>query len=196
MMLAAIRDDAPVVFFEHRWLYLTEGEVPEEPYEVALGQARIARPGRDLTIVASSYMVPESVRACEVLAELGIEGEVIDLRGIVPLDTETILRSLRKTGALIVADTGTVDFGISAEIVSRAAEQAHGDLKKPPRRIGLPFCPSPTSPSLAEPYFPRSWHIVRSAADMFGIDPGRVPPEQAGASPWHDTPHADYMGPY
>jgi pyruvate dehydrogenase E1 component beta subunit len=196
MLIAAIRDDAPVVVFEHRWLYGITGDVPQEPYEVPLGPARIARPGRDITIAATSYMVLEALRAAEVLAPLGIDAEVVDVRSLVPLDTATIAASVRKTGGLVVTDTGGTDFGVSAEIVSKVLETEALYLKRPPRRIGLPFCPSPTSPSLAEAFFPRAQEIVQTVADLFQIDPARIPPEAKLTGRWHDVPDPSYTGPY
>jgi pyruvate dehydrogenase E1 component beta subunit len=196
MLIAAIRDDAPVVVFEHRWLYGISGDVPEDPYEVPLGPARIARPGCDITIAATSYMVLEALRAAEILAPLGINAEVVDVRSLVPLDTATIAASVRKTGALVVTDTGGTDFGVSAEIVSKVLETEALYLKRPPRRIGLPFCPSPTSPSLAEAFFPRAQEIVQAVADLFQVDPARIPPETRLTGRWHDVPDPSYTGPY
>lgn len=198
MLIAAIRDDAPVVMFEHRWLYGVEGDVPEAPYEASLEGAKIMRKGRDVTIAATSYMVLEALRAADILAAVGIEAEVIDIRSLVPLDAKTIADSVARTGALVVADTATVNFGISAEIVSAVAEADVSALKRPPRRIGLPFAPSPTSPALADAFFPRAHQIVRTIADMFGVDPARLPPESTppGKGLWHDVPDPAYTGPY
>jgi pyruvate dehydrogenase E1 component beta subunit len=197
MLLAAIADDAPVVVFEHRWLYNIEGDVPEAPYKVSLDKANIVRRGRDVTLVGTSYMMLEALRAAELLATLGIEAEVIDVRSIVPLDTATITASVKRTGALVVADTGTIDFGVGAEIVSRVVEADVSALRHSPRRVGLPYCPSPTSPALAEEFFPRAIHIVRQVGEMLGIDLARLPTEPStGGGRWHDTPDASFTGPY
>lgn len=196
MLISAIKDDAPVVVFEHRWLYGITGEVPEAPYEVELGKAAVMREGKDITIAATSYMALEALKAADDLATLGIQAEVIDIRSLVPLDTETIFRSVKKTGALIVADTGTTDFGVSAEIVSKVVERDCSILKKSPKRIGLPFCPSPTSPALAEDFFPRSVDISYAAADILGFERSRLPPEPETGGRWHDTPDPSFTGPY
>ncbi|MEQ9111065.1 MAG: transketolase C-terminal domain-containing protein [Rhodospirillaceae bacterium] len=196
MLISAIKDDAPVVVFEHRWLYGITGEVPEAPYEVELGKAAVMREGKDITIAATSYMALEALKAADDLATLGIQAEVIDIRSLVPLDTETIFRSVKKTGALIVADTGTTDFGVSAEIVSKVVERDCSILKKSPKRIGLPFCPSPTSPALAEDFFPRSVDISYAAADILGFERSRLPPEAETGGRWHDTPDPSFTGPY
>jgi pyruvate dehydrogenase E1 component beta subunit len=126
LLIASIEDDNPVIFIEHRWLYGMSGQVPEGHYTVPLGQARVARTGRDLTIAATSYMTLEALRAAERLAEEGIDVEVVDVRTLKPLDETTILGSVKKTGRLIVADTGWKTMGIGAEIVARAAEECQG----------------------------------------------------------------------
>lgn len=196
MTIAAVRDDAPVVIFEHRWLYGIEGDVPEAPYEVPLGEARVMRQGKDVTIAATSYMTLEALRAAELLAAIGVEAEVVDLRSIVPLDIDTVVASVRKTGALVVADTGTMNFGISAEVVSGVVAHDVSALRHSPQRVGLPFSPSPTSPALADAFFPRAIDIVRAVGASLRIDPSRLPPDAPPAGRWRDTPDASFTGPY
>jgi acetoin:2,6-dichlorophenolindophenol oxidoreductase subunit beta len=196
MLLAAVRDDGPVAVFEHRWLYDVCDHVPEESYESSLSDARVMRLGRDVTIAATSYMVLEAYRAAGMLAEVGIEAEVIDVRTLVPLDVDTIAQSVRKTGALIVSDTGTTDYGVSGEIVSRVVERDVAALKYSPRRVALPFCPSPTSPSLAMNFFPRAIDIVNATSDMLALDRSCLPPEPPGGSEWRDSPDRTFTGPY
>ncbi|HEU0072177.1 MAG TPA: transketolase C-terminal domain-containing protein [Alphaproteobacteria bacterium] len=196
MTIAAVRDDAPVVIFEHRWLYGIEGDVPEAPYEVPLGEARVMRQGKDVTIAATSYMTLEALRAAELLATVGIDAEVVDLRSIVPLDIDTVVASVRKTGALVVADTGTMNFGISAEVVSGVVAHDVSALRHSPQRVGLPFSPSPTSPALADAFFPRAIDIVRAVGASLKIDPSRLPPDAPPAGRWRDTPDASFTGPY
>jgi len=196
MMIAAIRDNAPVVIFEHRWLYDIYDHVPEEMYESPLNGAHLLREGNDITLVATSYMALESLRAADILKTVGVSAEVIDLRSLVPLDIETILTSVRKTGALLVADTGTLDFGVTGEIVSQVVERGFASLRRPPRRIGLPFSPSPTSPALAETFFPRSIHIARSVCEMLSVPADELPDEVAPPSGWHDSPDLTFTGPY
>ena len=196
MMIAAIRDDAPVVIVEHRWLYGIEGEVPEEPYETPLDKAHVMRSGSDLTIAATSYMVLEAVRAAEILQGLGLECEVVDLRSLTPIDTETVLQSVAKTRALLVADTGTTAFGVGSEVIASVVERAGPTLAHAPKRIGLPFAPSPTSPALADAFFPRAHCIVKTAAEMFGIAADRIPVEAVPSDLWHDKPDPSFTGPY
>src|SRR5204862_8041484 len=131
---------------------------------------RVVRGGSDVSIVATSYMTLEALRAAEVLHDSGISAEVIDLRSLRPLDEETILASVRKTGRLIVADTGWKAFGVSAEIVALAAEKAFGSLKATPHRVALPDMPTPTSPALSDHFYPRSGEIAAAALAMFGRD--------------------------
>lgn len=169
LLIAAIEDDNPVVFLEHRWLHHVKGHVPEGHYTVPIGPARQVRSGKDVTIVALSYMVLEAMQAAQRLADLGIEADVIDLRSLRPLDSTLIIESVRKTGRLVVADTGTGLAGMSAEIMAIASEKAFTSLKAAPRRVCFPECPTPTSPSLAAEYYPRAGHIVASVREMFGL---------------------------
>jgi pyruvate dehydrogenase E1 component beta subunit len=196
MLIAAVRDDAPVVVFEHRWLYGIEGEVPETPYEVPLDKARIARAGKDVTIAATSYMVLEALRAADILQDLGIEAEVIDLRSLAPLDASTVIDSVKKTGALVTADTGTTAFGVGGEVIAKVLESGATDIRRPLKRIGLPFSPSPTTPSLADAFFPRAHAILAAVADQFGIPADRLPPDPVPADGWHDKPDPSFTGPY
>lgn len=196
MLIAAVRDDAPVVVFEHRWLYGISGDVPKALYEVALDKANIVRKGRDVSIVASSYMVLEALRAAEVLQEAGVEAEVVDVRSLQPLDIPTIAGSVARTGKVVVADTGALDYGIGAEIVARLAESIPGSMKAPPRRVALPFSPSPTSPSLADAFYPRAYDIVSAVVGQLAIDHTRIPPEAAAPEGWRDKPDASFTGPY
>ncbi len=167
LLLSAIADDHPVIFIEHRWLHGLTGDVPKGRYTVPIGKARVAREGRDLTIVAASYMTVEAVRAAEALSREGIHAEVVDLRSIRPLDTEAIITSVAKTHRLMVADTGWKSFGIGAEIVAMVAETGVR-LDRPPVRISLPDMPTPTSPALARSYYPTSVEILRSALVVCG----------------------------
>lgn len=169
LLIASIEDNNPVIYIEHRWLHNIKGPVPEGIYRVPLGQARIVREGRDVTIAATSYMTLETLGAAERLADDGISAEVIDIRTLRPLDGMCILESVRKTGRLIVADTGWKTVGFGAEVVARVAEEAFADLKSPPRRIALPDCPTPTTPALANSYYPRAAHIAATAREMLGL---------------------------
>lgn len=195
MLAAAIEDDNPVLVLEHRWLYGLVDYVPEEYYTVPLGSARTLRDGDDVTIVAASYMTLEALKAADSLAERGIQAEVIDLRSLRPLDEASILRSVRRTGRLVVADTGWKNYGVSAEIVALASERAFGVLKAAPVRVALPDCPTPTSPALATRYYPRAPHIVVAALQACGLDTIDIdlnPPEGQHL----DQPDPSFTGPF
>lgn len=193
LLIASIEDNNPVIFIEHRWLHHVTGHVPEGIYRVPLGSARVMREGSDLTIASTSHMTLEALRAAEALGELGVQAEVLDLRSLRPLDTTSVLESVCKTGRLLVADTGWKSFGIGAEVVALAAEEAFESLKCPPRRIGLPDCPSPSTPSLARSFYPRASEIVAAAQDMLGF--GQTPQLQPTAVPL-DVPDPSFTGPF
>jgi pyruvate dehydrogenase E1 component beta subunit len=169
LLIAAIEDNNPVIFLEHRWLHNIFGDVPEGYYLTPIGKARIARSGKDVTIIASSYMVLESLSAAASLAKEGIDAEVIDLRTIRPMDKTSILESVSKTGKAIVADLGWRSFGITAEIITLIAENLWHEVKYPPRRVTLPDIPTPCSPGLAKYYYPRAIHIVNNIREIFGL---------------------------
>lgn len=151
LMKTAIRDDNPVVIFEDKLMYNDKAPVPEEEYLIPFGVAHILRKGSDITLIATSSMVQVARKAAEMLAaESGISAEVIDPRTIVPLDEETILDSVRKTGRAIVIDEGHQSFGITAEIASRINEKAFYHLDAPVQRIGAMDVPVPFSPVLED----------------------------------------------
>ncbi len=196
LLIAAVEDNNPVIYIEHRWLHNIAGYVPEDLYRVPLGQAKVMQEGDDLTIVATSYMTLEAIQAARMLAEDGIKVEVIDIRTLRPLDENLILQSVHKTGRLVVVDTGWRAVGFSAEIVARVAEEALIDLKCPPRRIALPDCPTPTSWALANTYYPNAVNIVNEARKMIGLPQKTV--EDSGR--FHDgpldVPDKTFTGPF
>jgi pyruvate dehydrogenase E1 component beta subunit len=168
LLIAAIRDNNPVIYMEDRWLHGGVGPVPEDAYDIPIGKAVVRKPGSDITIVSSSFLAAESVKAGEELTRRGIEAEIVDLRTIKPLDRETILASVAKTGRLLVVDGGWKSFGVSAEVGAVVAEQAFEALKMPIRRLALPDAPAPASRSLEQVYYKNSTHIVAAVCDMLG----------------------------
>jgi len=194
LLISAVEDDNPVIFIEHRWLHNIAGPVPEGLYRVPFGKARVLRRGCDVTIVAMSHMALEAHRAAETLAREGIDAEVVDPRCLRPFDEETIFDSVRKTGRLIVADTSWKHAGFSAEIVARVAEEVGGSLKCAPRRIGLPECPTPTSPALAASFYPGVFDIVSAACEM--VQGRRMQPTAANPRVHHDVPDPSFTGPF
>jgi pyruvate dehydrogenase E1 component beta subunit len=195
MLIAAAEDDAPVIIVEHRWLYGIKGYVPEEMYRVPLDQAAVVRKGRHVTLASTSYMTLEALRAADILSEIGIDAEVIDLRTLTPIDKGTLGQSIKRTGHLVVCDIGHSAYGVCAEVVAAATETSFGDLKSAPRRIGLPPVPTPTTPALAEHYYPRASDIARDAAEMLGAA-DRLPPQRPNTQRWSDVPDPSFTGPY
>jgi len=136
LLKAAIRDDDPVVFIEHKLLYMTDGEVPEEEdYVVPLGRADVKRSGSDVTLVAWSHMVTKCLVAAEQLEAAGISVEVIDLRTLVPMDMGTVLESVGRTGRLVIAQEAVKRGGVASDVAANVAEQAHGQLRAPIVRV-------------------------------------------------------------
>jgi acetoin:2,6-dichlorophenolindophenol oxidoreductase subunit beta len=154
LMAAAVRDPDPVIFFEHKSLYPTKGEVPDGEIVDTLGSAKIVRPGRDATILALALMVPRALEAAEKLAPRGIDCEVIDLRSLVPLDTRTILGSVGRTHRLFTVEENPRLCGWGAEIVSIVADEAFYDLDGPPVRITTPHVPLPAADILEDMVLP------------------------------------------
>lgn len=166
LVLFALQHDGPVVMLEHRSLYNVEGEVPEVGEPAEYGKARTLREGKDITIVGTSYMAYEALHAADALSEQGIDAEVIDLRFIRPLDEETILKSIEKTGHLLVTDTSWEMCGVTSEVAALAAEKAFSALKSPVRRIALANCPSPVSMPLESAFYPKASTIAEAVTEM------------------------------
>ncbi|WDL97584.1 alpha-ketoacid dehydrogenase subunit beta [Alicyclobacillus sp. ALC3] len=164
LLMAAIEDDNPVVFYEHKVLYGVKGEVPEEPYTIPLGTADIKRSGTDLTIIATSIMVHRALEAAEKLSQEGISAEVIDPRTLVPLDTDTIVQSVIKTGRAIVVHEAVKRSGFGAEIVSVIQEsEAFDYLDAPILRVAGRPVPIPYSPVLERAAVPQVADIIAAA---------------------------------
>jgi len=168
LLASAIADPNPVVFVENKTLYFRKEEVPEEPTQVPIGRARIVRPGRDVTVVALSRLVSESVAAAEELAADGIEVEVIDPRTLVPLDLEPIVDSVTRTHRLVVAHEAVVHGGFGAEIAAQVQEAAFDELDAPIGRVGAPFAPVPFSPALEDAYLPARGDVAAAVRTTLG----------------------------
>jgi len=167
LLRSCVYDGNPVVFIDDRWLYKIEGDVPEKRYSVQIGKGKIRRKGKDLTIVATSYLVHEALRAAEELAKKGISAEVLDPLTLKPLDEDCIVKSVGKTGRLLVVDGGWTSFGAAAEIMARLAEnEGILEIKAPLKRLALPDSPAPASRTLEKNYFKRAEDIVREAAKL------------------------------
>jgi acetoin:2,6-dichlorophenolindophenol oxidoreductase subunit beta len=168
LLVAAVHDPNPVVILEHRWLYDKIGYVPEELYETPIARASVCRKGKDLTLVATSLMVHEAMKAAQTLAGKGYDVEVIDLRSVKPWDEKCIIDSVKKTGKLVVADTGHGYGGVAAEIISCISERCFEYLKAPLKRVTLPEAPVPAAPSLEKIYFPNHREILKAVKDVVG----------------------------
>jgi len=166
LLIAAIRDENPVIYVDDRWLYPQESPVPEEIYEVPIGKGIIRKKGADLTLVSSSYMVIESLRAAQELAEDGIDVELIDLRTVKPLDEDILLKSVKKTGKIVIADGSWKNCGISADVSALVSEKAFQSLKAPIKRVTLPDSPAPASRMLEKKYYPDAKKIITAARDL------------------------------
>jgi acetoin:2,6-dichlorophenolindophenol oxidoreductase subunit beta len=164
LLVAAIRDNNPVLFMEHKLLYRIKGPVPEEPYSIPLQSAEVKREGRDLTIVAYSIMVPRALEAANILAAEGIEVEVVDPRCLKPLDTETIVQSVTKTGRVLITHEAPVTGGFGGELAAViAASEAFDFLDVPIRRLGGRDIPIPYNRTLERAAVPQVEDIVTAA---------------------------------
>jgi pyruvate dehydrogenase E1 component beta subunit len=192
-LAAAIHDNNPVVFIEHRLLYSTECYVPEQPYTVELGRARVCATGSDITLVGISIMVVECLRARDMLAEVGISAEVIDPISLSPLDTDTILKSVKRTGRLLVVDSAWINCGASAEIVARIAESQECDASVQMERMGFVTSPCPPSPPLEQAFYPDPTKIAARVHAMVHPDHERWMPDSERAHLAHEI---QFRGPF
>jgi pyruvate/2-oxoglutarate/acetoin dehydrogenase E1 component len=165
-LIAAIRDDNPVMYVEHRILHFQKGPCPEKLYTVNPGKARITSPGEDVTLVGISYMQLECLRAQKYLEDVGISAEVIDPIWLAPLDVDTIAESVRKTGRLVVVDNGWTSCGASAEIVAQVTERLQGVRDIRVQRLGFAPVTCPTSPPLEAEFYPDSRRIAQACNDL------------------------------
>jgi len=169
LLVASIEDDNPVVYIDDRWLYDCEGEVPEGLYSVPIGKGILRREGKDVTVVATSYMVSEASEAAETLSREGTDVEVIDLRSLKPLDEDLLFKSVKKTGRLVIADGGWKTCGVGAEIAARVAENdIFRQLKAPVMRVSLPDAPAPASSTLEQAYYRKAGDLVKAIREVTG----------------------------
>lgn len=194
LLMASIFDPNPVVFIEHRWLHGMEGDVPAGDYRVPLGKAAMLRTGKDVTVVASSIMVPEAIHALDFLKAHNITADLIDLRTIRPMDWETIEASVAKTGRVLALDMGAETGSVAGEIVARMATKFGSQLKAAPERICMPDFAVPTSKALTDIY-PDSYDIAERIAAMLRVDID--PSSLRAAKTWpHDVPGNWFSGPF
>jgi pyruvate/2-oxoglutarate/acetoin dehydrogenase E1 component len=172
LLTASIRDEDPVVFIEHKLLYMTEGEVPDEPYEIPLGRAEIKRAGSDVTLVTWSHMTLKSLEAADKLAAEGIDVEVVDLRTLVPMDVPCVLDSVRRTGRLVVAQEAVKRGGVGSDVAAIVAEQAFDSLKAPIIRVAGINTVIPFNLALEKSAVPQVADIVAGVRTVMGRPAG------------------------
>lgn len=195
LLLASIFDPNPVVFLEHRWLHNVRGPVPLLSGQGELGQARIAREGIDITIVSSGYLTLEAIAAADSMATMGISCEVLDLRSIKPIDWQSLLKSVRKTGRLLVVDSGSESGSVANDVIARVSMELGPALLTPPARLTQPDVPEPTSHGLTAGFHVRSKDIARAAAHLVGVDLLHADVARDAQVP-HDVPGSWFKGPF
>ncbi len=163
LLIAAIEDDDPVIYIEHRWLHDDEGDVPTEYFRTPIGKAAVVRSGADVTIAAVGPMVSEALKAAQALEQVGLSAEVIDVRTLRPLDAGTILQSVAKTGRLVVADSDWGPCGVAGEIIACVSEEAFDALKARPRRVAWPDSAVPSSQAIEAQFYPGAKEIQMAA---------------------------------
>jgi pyruvate/2-oxoglutarate/acetoin dehydrogenase E1 component len=166
LLKTAIRGDDPVMFFEHKLLYPVEGEVPQEEYTIPFGVADVKREGKDVTIVATLYMVHKALSAAEMLSKERIDAEVVDPRTLVPLDKQAIVDSVKKTGRIAIVTEDCRTAGVSAEIAAVVAEEALDYLDAPIKRVAEPDTPIPFSPPLEQFVIPNEKSIIKAVKEI------------------------------
>jgi len=177
LLRAAIRDENPVIFLEHRWLYDVSGEVDDEA-TIPLGVPAVRRSGNALTVIATSWMTVEALKAAEVLAQRGIDLEVVDVRTVTPLGETPIVASVEKTGRCIVADYDWSFCGFGAELAALISHRCFGTLKSPVERLGFAHVPCPTTRPLENLFYPSAVTIIRTAERMLGLPEADLASEQ------------------
>jgi 2-oxoisovalerate dehydrogenase E1 component len=166
LFATALQGDDPVIFLEHKSLLYNKGPVPEESYAIPFGQARRAREGQDVTVVALAVMVKKTLEAAEQLAQEGISVEIIDPRTLAPLDIGTIIESVHKTGRLLIVDEWFGPCGVGAEIAAQVMDRAFDDLDAPVRRLNGLHTPTPYSPTLEAAVVPNTQTVTQAIRDL------------------------------
>lgn len=195
MLYEAIFDPDPVVMIEHRWLHNSTGNVPRGQHSTPLGQANVIKAGTDVTIIALSYLVVESLHADTVLSANGVSAEIIDLRSVNPIDWATVQKSVRKTGRLIVADTGFQTCSVASEVIAKVSLDCFSFLKCAPIRIAMPDVPEPTSFGLTKDFHVDARDIVLAVSKMLELSDQLTVPAALERLP-HDIPGDWFQGPF
>ena len=193
MLLAAYKDNNPVLSFEHRWLYELKDKVSKQKYTIPIGKAKIIQKGEDLTISSSSYMTIEAIKTTKILNENNIYPTILDLRTITPIDKNAIIKAVETTGKCVILDNSHSTFGLASEISSIVNENLFSKLQRPTLKICLPDHPVPTSHALSENYYPTSKKIAKTIAQFLGKKIN-LPREETNV--YHDQPDNNFNGPF
>lgn len=200
LMISAIEDNNPVIYIDHRWLHDTFGQVPAGYYKTPIGKANIVKKGKDITVVSTSYMTIESIKATTLLKKVGINLEIVDVRTLKPLDEKTIFDSVAKTKRLLVVDLGYRELGFAGEVIARVSENSKIKLSTNPQRITSPDLPTPSTPALAEHYYPRYIDIARKVVEMAGGNRKKlevlIKEEEKRRTTPLDVPDKNFKGPF
>lgn len=193
LLISSILDPDPVIFFEHRWLYGLSGEVPRKFYKLELGKSKILKKGKDITVVSMSNTTHEVLSMKKFFKENKISPEIIDLITISPLDINTIYKSVKKTGKLVILDTCHKSFSTGREIISNLIEKNKNIFKVEPIVLGMPDTPTPTSVSLTKNYYPSMENIAKSISNIMGVK--KIIKSSLPIVKEHDKP-AEFVGPF
>jgi pyruvate/2-oxoglutarate/acetoin dehydrogenase E1 component len=197
LFVSSVRNNNPVIFFEHRWLHGVKGMVPQNSYEIPLGKANLYRKGKQITIVSYSYMFIECIKAADFLKENNISVELIDLRTLRPLDINTVISSVKRTGHLIVVDNDWESYGIAAEIITRVVEKIGDKLKSNPSRIGIKEVPIPSTRALARYCYPSVGNIIDLVTKKLKKKSFKTPDNLYNLTLENsDIPNSSFTGPF
>ena len=195
LLISSIEDKNPVIFYEHRWLHQTFSNVPKGYYKSKLGKCKVMKKGKDITIVSNSYMSLESLKAASILKKINVNAEVIDLRSLRPLDSKTIINSVKKTKKILVVDGGWPQYGISSEIISIVSERLNDLNNIKISRISLADVPIPSTRALAQYCYPTAEDISKKILKMLNKNKTRISKYFKSSSP-KDIPDKNFIGPF
>jgi len=199
LLISSVKDNHPVIFFEHRWLHNIEEKVPSKLFSVPIGKAKILKKGKDLTIISFSESLIQVLRLRKILDKSNISPEIIDLRSLRPIDKKTIFRSIKKTKKVLVIDNSWKSFGISSEIISLISENLFNILKKKPIRMGIKELPLPSSRSIAKECYLNSNKILNAITYLTGKKVNNLAKREfllKNKDLKTDIPYKDFKGPF
>ncbi len=196
LLFDSFHDKNPTIFIEHRWLHNLDGKKIQNLKANPLGKSKFLSKGKKLTIIASSYMTIEILRIQKETKDLDLSLEIIDLQSISPIDENSIIKSVRKTGNCLILDTGHEKFGVSSEILKIIVNKCFNHLKKKPEIIANPFIPVPTSFAISKYYYPNKYQITKKIFEMLNISLLKIPKSLKDYDYFGDQPHLHFKGPF